>query len=107
MVSWTASRSITMGRSTKLRAISSKAAGHEDAAIRSGTDDRLVVKPDDRNWMSVWPRRSRVGAGRVTDQFGNVRPFATGAIQLSSPAREIVGRIRFVEREGAWGPVLW
>ena len=47
-----------------------------------GTDDALVVKPDDLELDGDGRDATRVVLA-VTDAFGNLRPFASGAIQLS------------------------
>ena len=48
----------------------------------SGTDDAMVVKADDAELLGDGRDATRVVLA-VTDAFGNLRPFATGAIQLS------------------------
>jgi beta-galactosidase len=48
----------------------------------NGTDDRLVVKPDDTELEADGQDATRVVLA-VTDAYGNLRPFATGAVQLS------------------------
>jgi beta-galactosidase len=47
-----------------------------------GTDDRLVVQPDDAELDGDGRDATRVVLA-VTDAYGNLRPFASGAIQLS------------------------
>ena len=67
----------------------------------SGTDDRLVVKPDDAELMGDGRDATRIVLA-VTDAYGNYRPFATGAIQLSlSGPGEIVGENPFSLSGGA------
>jgi beta-galactosidase len=67
----------------------------------SGTDDRLVVKPDDLELDGDGRDATRVVLA-VTDQYGNLRPFATGAIQLSlTGPGEIVGENPFSLSGGA------
>src|ERR1022692_1613337 len=67
----------------------------------SGTDDRLVVKPDDLELDGDGRDATRVVLA-VTDSGGNLRPFASGAIQLSlrGPG-EIVGENPFSLSGGA------
>ena len=61
----------------------------------SGTDDVLVVKPDDSELIGDGRDVTRVVLA-VTDAFGNFRPFATGAIALSiAGPGEIVGENPF------------
>jgi len=67
----------------------------------SGTDDRLVVKPDDADLDGDGRDATRVVLA-VTDAYGNLRPFATGAIQLSlTGPGEIVGENPFSLSGGA------
>jgi beta-galactosidase len=67
----------------------------------SGTDDRLVVKPDDPELDGDGRDATRVVLA-VTDAYGNIRPFATGAIQLSlTGPGEIVGENPFSLSGGA------
>lgn len=67
----------------------------------SGTDDVLVVKPDDSELIGDGRDATRVVLA-VTDAFGNFRPFATGAIQLSiAGPGEIVGENPFSLSGGA------
>src|SRR5580693_6014707 len=67
----------------------------------SGTDDVLVVKPDDSELIGDGRDATRVVLA-VTDAFGNFRPFATGAIQLSvTGPGEIVGENPFSLSGGA------
>ena len=67
----------------------------------SGTDDRLVVKPDDLELDGDGRDATRVVLA-VTDSGGNLRPFASGAIQLSlSGPGEIVGENPFSLSGGA------
>ena len=67
----------------------------------SGTDDRLVVKPDDTELDGDGRDATRVVLA-VTDTGGNPRPFATGAIQLSlTGPGEIVGENPFSLSGGA------
>ena len=66
-----------------------------------GTDDRLVVKPDDHELEGDGRDATRLVL-EVTDSAGNLRPFATGAIQLSiSGPGEIVGENPFSLSGGA------
>jgi beta-galactosidase len=67
----------------------------------SGTDDKLVVKPDDLELDGDGRDATRVVLA-VTDQFGNLRPFSSGAIQLAlSGPGEIVGENPFALSGGA------
>jgi beta-galactosidase len=67
----------------------------------SGTDDRLVVKPDDTQLDGDGRDATRVVLA-VTDSGGNLRPFATGAISLSlTGPGEIVGENPFSLSGGA------
>jgi len=67
----------------------------------SGTDDVLVVKPDDSELIGDGRDVTRVVLA-VTDAFGNFRPFATGAIALSiAGPGEIVGENPFSLSGGA------
>jgi beta-galactosidase len=67
----------------------------------SGTDDVLSVKPDDAELEGDGRDATRVVLA-VTDQFGNLRPFATGAIQLSlTGPGQIVGENPFSLSGGA------
>ncbi len=61
-----------------------------------GLDRELVLAPDDRRLIADGADTTRV-ALRVTDEFGNVRPFANHAIQLrlEGPA-ELIGENPFV-----------
>ena len=67
----------------------------------SGTDDKLVVQPDDLELEGDGRDATRVVLA-VTDRFGNLRPFASGAIQftISGPG-EIVGENPFALSGGA------
>jgi len=66
-----------------------------------GTDDRLVVKPDDAELDGDGRDATRVVLA-VTDVYGNLRPFATGAIQLAvTGPGEIVGENPFSLSGGA------
>jgi beta-galactosidase len=66
-----------------------------------GTDDLLVVKPDDAELEGDGRDATRVVLA-VTDSAGNFRPFATGAISLSiSGPGEIVGENPFSLSGGA------
>ncbi len=67
----------------------------------SGTDDVLVVKPDDAELDGDGRDATRVVLA-VTDQFGNLRPLASGAIQLSlTGPGQIVGENPFSLSGGA------
>ena len=67
----------------------------------SGTDDVLLVKPDDAELDGDGRDATRVVLA-VTDQFGNLRPFASGAIQLSlTGPGQIVGENPFSLSGGA------
>ena len=67
----------------------------------SGTDDKLVVKPDDLELIADGRDATRVVLA-VTDPFDNLRPFASGAIQLSiTGPGEIVGENPFSLSGGA------
>jgi beta-galactosidase len=67
----------------------------------SGTDDRLVVKPDDSELDGDGRDATRVVLA-VTDAGGNLRPFASGAISLSvTGPGEIVGENPFALSGGA------
>ncbi len=67
----------------------------------SGTDERLVVKPDDTELDGDGRDATRLVLA-VTDSGGNLRPFATGAIQLSlTGPGEIVGENPFSLSGGA------
>ncbi len=67
----------------------------------SGTDDRLAVKPDDVELDGDGRDATRVVLA-VTDEHGNLRPFATGAIQLTvTGPGEIVGENPFSLAGGA------
>ncbi len=67
----------------------------------SGTDDHLLVKPDDAELDGDGRDATRLVLA-VTDQFGNLRPFASGAIQLSlTGPGEIVGENPFALSGGA------
>lgn len=48
----------------------------------NGTDDRLLVRPDDLELYGDGRDATRVVLA-VTDPYGNLRPFATGAVQLN------------------------
>ena len=66
-----------------------------------GTDDVLVVKPDDLELDGDGRDATRVVLA-ATDRFGNLRPFASGAIQLSvTGPGEIVGENPFSLSGGA------
>ncbi len=67
----------------------------------SGTDADLKVLPDDRELLGDGRDATRVVL-MVTDEYGNIRPFATGAIALSltGPA-EIIGENPFALAGGA------
>jgi beta-galactosidase len=66
-----------------------------------GTDDVLVVKPDDLELDGDGSDATRVVLA-ATDRFGNLRPFASGAIQLSlSGPGEIIGENPFSLSGGA------
>jgi beta-galactosidase len=66
-----------------------------------GTDDKLVVKPDDLELTGDGRDATRIVLA-VTDKYDNLRPFATGAIALmvSGPG-EIVGENPFSLAGGA------
>jgi beta-galactosidase len=67
----------------------------------SGTDDMLVVRPDDLELDGDGRDATRVVLA-VTDRYGNPRPFASGAVQLSlSGPGEIVGENPFALSGGA------
>jgi beta-galactosidase len=67
----------------------------------SGTDDLLVVKPDDSELDGDGRDATRVVLA-VTSQHGELRPFATGAIQLAlTGPGEIVGENPFALAGGA------
>ena len=67
----------------------------------SGTDDRLMVKPDDLELNGDGRDATRVVLA-VTDTYGNLRPFAGGAIQLSlTGPGQIVGENPFALAGGA------
>ena len=67
----------------------------------SGTDDVLVVKPDDTDLDGDGRDATRVVLA-VTSQRGELRPFATGAIQLAlTGPGEIVGENPFSLAGGA------
>jgi beta-galactosidase len=66
-----------------------------------GTDDRLLVKPDDPELDADGRDATRVVLA-VTDEYGNLRPFATGSIQLAlSGPGVIVGENPFSLSGGA------
>ena len=66
-----------------------------------GTDDKLMVKPDDTELEGNGSDATRLVMA-VTDSFGNYRPFATGAIHLSiAGPGEIVGENPFSLSGGA------
>jgi beta-galactosidase len=71
----------------------------------SGVDADLKVEPDDVELNGDGRDATRVVI-RVTDEFGNIRPFATGAVALSidGPA-EIVGENPFALAGG--GGAVW
>jgi beta-galactosidase len=48
----------------------------------SGTDDRMLLRPDDSELEGDGRDATRVVVA-VTDVYGNLRPFASGAIALS------------------------
>ena len=66
-----------------------------------GTDDKLVVKPDDLELTGDGRDATRVVLA-VTDKYDNFRPFATGAISLivTGPG-EIIGENPFALSGGA------
>ena len=67
----------------------------------SGTDAKLIVKPDDAELEGDGRDATRLVLA-VTDRFGNLRPFASGAIQLSlTGPGEIVGENPFALSGGA------
>jgi beta-galactosidase len=67
----------------------------------SGTDDLLAVKPDDTDLDGDGRDATRVVLA-VTSQHGELRPFATGAIQLAlTGPGEIVGENPFALAGGA------
>ena len=67
----------------------------------NGTDDRLVVRPDDRELNGDGRDATRVVLA-ITDAYGNLRPFASGAIQLSlTGPGQIVGENPFAITGGA------
>jgi beta-galactosidase len=67
----------------------------------TGTDDRLLVKPDDAELDGDGRDATRVVLA-ATDRYGNLRPLATGAIQLSlTGPGEIVGENPFSLSGGA------
>jgi beta-galactosidase len=67
----------------------------------NGTDERLVMSPDDTELDADGRDATRLVLA-VTDAHGNLRPFATGAVQvvLTGPA-QIVGENPFALTGGA------
>jgi beta-galactosidase len=66
-----------------------------------GTDDKLVVKPDDLELVGDGRDMTRIVLA-VTDKYDNLRPFATGAITLSATGPgEIIGENPFSLAGGA------
>jgi len=55
-----------------------------------GVDKHLLIKPDDTELIADGIDMTRV-VFRVTDEFGNVRPYAVGAIHFTIENGEIVG----------------
>jgi beta-galactosidase len=65
-----------------------------------GVDKQLLIKPDDTELIADGIDMTRV-AFRVTDEFGNVRPYAVGAIHFTIENGEIVGDNPFALIGGA------
>ena len=59
-----------------------------------GVDRDFVIKPDDTELRADGIDMTRV-VFRVTDEYGNDRPFATGAIQFTIENGEIIGENPF------------
>ena len=55
-----------------------------------GVDKQLVIKADDTELKADSIDMTRV-VFKVTDEFGNLRPFAQGAIQFTIENGEIIG----------------
>ncbi len=71
----------------------------------SGVDADLKVEPDDRELTGDGRDATRVVL-RVTDEYGNIRPFATGAVSLAiTGPGEIVGENPFSLAGG--GGAVW
>lgn len=65
-----------------------------------GVDQQFIVTPDDKQLAADGIDMTRV-VFRVTDEFGNTRPFAFGAIQFSIENGEIIGDNPFALVGGA------
>jgi|CXWL01.1.fsa_nt_gi beta-galactosidase len=65
-----------------------------------GVDRDFVIKPDDTELTADGIDMTRV-VFKVTDEFGNDRPFATGAIQFTIQNGEIIGDNPFALVGGA------
>lgn len=71
----------------------------------TGVDADLKVEPDDVQLVGDGRDATRVVL-RVTDEYGNIRPFATGAVSLSiSGPGEIIGENPFALAGG--GGAVW
>src|SRR5688572_28239186 len=55
-----------------------------------GVDQMFIVQPDDKELIADGIDMTRV-VFRVTDEFGNTRPFAQAAIQFTIDNGEIIG----------------
>src|SRR5262249_33780159 len=69
-----------------------------------GGDQQFVISPDDTDLIADGIDMTRV-VFRVTDEFGNTRPFAQAAIQFSIENGEIVGDNPFALVGG--GGAVW
>ena len=65
-----------------------------------GVDQQFIVSPDDKQLAADGIDMTRV-VFRVTDEFGNTRPFAFGAIRFSIENGEIIGDNPFALVGGA------
>ncbi len=67
----------------------------------SGVDAQLLLEPDDRELVGDGSDATRVVI-RIADEYGNTRPFATGAVTLAVEGPgEIVGENPFAVPGGA------
>ncbi|HTB10023.1 MAG TPA: glycoside hydrolase family 2 TIM barrel-domain containing protein [Bryobacteraceae bacterium] len=67
----------------------------------TGIDAALSVEPDDRELIGDGRDATRVVL-RLTDEYGNIRPMSTGAVQLTiTGPGEIIGQNPFVLSGGA------
>ena len=76
----------------------------EPKCPRKGVDQAFVVAADDKELVADGIDMTRV-VFRVTDEFGNARPFAQAAIQFTIEHGEIIGDNPFALAGG--GGAVW